>query len=99
MITEEGMYKYVFDATGEANSTNSVNTIMGYDSNQDGKMSLKDFLYFYEYSCQSKLSIVRQNLASMGFRDDLQFMPADGAPDNILMKRKTVMEMPRYKIS
>lgn len=62
-------------------------------------MSLKDFLYFYEFSCQSKLAIVRQNLASMGFRDDLQFMPADGAPDNILMKRKTVMEMPRYKIS
>ena len=33
VITEEGMYKYVFDATGEANSTNSVSTIMSYDSN------------------------------------------------------------------
>ena len=35
----------------------------------------------------------------MGFRDDLQFMPADGAPDDILMKRKSKMEMPRYKIA
>lgn len=65
------MYKYVEDATGEKNATNAVTTIMGYDSNQDGKMSLKDFLYFYEFSCTSKLYIVRQNLAKMGFRDDL----------------------------
>ena len=26
-------------------------------------------------------------------------MPADGAPDDILMKRKSKMEMPRYKIA
>ena len=48
VITTQGMFKYVEDATGEANSVDSVTKIMSYDSNQDGKMSLKDFLYFYE---------------------------------------------------
>ena len=35
----------------------------------------------------------------MGYRDDLQFMPPPGSPDNFLQARKTVFEMPRYKIS
>ena len=65
------MFKYVEDATSEKNAVNAVTTIMGYDSNQDGKMTLKDFLYFYEFSFASKPYIVRQNLAKMGFRDDL----------------------------
>lgn len=99
VITERGMYKYVEDATGEANAEGPVANIMSYDSNHDKKMSLKDFLYFYEFNCQSKLYVVRQNLAKMGFRDDLQLMPAPGSPEDILMKRKTYSEMPRFKIS
>ena len=29
--------------------------IMSFDSNQDGKLTLDDFLYFYEQSCTTKL--------------------------------------------
>ena len=47
VITVEGMYKYVEDATGEKNGTASVEKIMACDSNMDGKISRKDFLFFY----------------------------------------------------
>lgn len=35
----------------------------------------------------------------MGYRDDLKLMPAPGSPDGILQQRKTILEMPRYKIA
>ena len=91
--------QYVQDATGMTNVAPGVQGLMGYDSNQDGKLTLKDFLCFYEESCTSRLTTVRSNLAYMGYRDDLQFMPPPGSPDNFLQARKTYMEMPRYKIS
>ena len=72
---------------------------MSYDSNQDEKLSLKDFLYFYEQSCTTKLDTVRSNLARMGFRGDLKLMPPPGSVDNILQPRKTYLEMPRFKIA
>ena len=58
-------------ATGAIEVEPGVQMILGYDSNEDGKLSLKDFLHFYEVSCTSKLNTVRDNLAKMGFRDDL----------------------------
>lgn len=72
---------------------------MEYDSDGDGKITLKDFLHFYEVSCTTKLITVRSNLAKMGFRDDLKPMPSPGSPENILQPRKTIMEMPRFKIA
>lgn len=96
---EEQAVQYVRGATGQADVAPGVTHIMSHDSNQDGKMSLADFLYFYERSCTSKLQTVRANLAHMGFRDDLQLMPPPGSPDNILQPRKTYQEMPRFKIA
>lgn len=72
---------------------------MGYDSNSDGKLSLKDWLYFYKEACATKLATVRNNLASMGFRADLKPMPEPGSTDNCLQARKTYQEMPRFKIA
>ena len=54
------------------------------DSNQDGKLTLDDFLYFYEQSCTTKLQTVRSNLSKMGFRDDLKAMPEPNSADSVL---------------
>lgn len=99
VIMRPQAYKYVQDATGVQEVTTGTDGIMKYDRDGDGKMTLEDFLYFYEESCSTKLSTVRSNLAKMGFRDDLQLMPPPGSPENILQPRKSVNEMPRYKIS
>jgi len=58
--------------------------IMSFDSNHDGKLTLNDFLYFYEQSCTTKLSTVRSNLSKMGFRDDLKAMPEPNSEDSVL---------------
>lgn len=46
-------------------------TLMNWDSNGDGKLTLKDILLFYEDACQNRINVVRENLSRMGFRADL----------------------------
>ena len=75
--------------------------IMGFDSDKDGKMTVEDFLVFYKQQCikEDRVKIVRSNLASMGFRDDLKPMPEPGSDPNCLQVRKGHLEMPRFKLS
>lgn len=63
-----------------------MNSLMNYDSNLDGKLSLKDILHFYQEACQENksISIVRDNLAKMGYRPDLKPMPVAGSHHSCL---------------
>ena len=99
VISEAECTKYVQDATGQKQVDQGVAHILGFSSTKDGKMSLADFLYFYQESCTTRLSTVRSNLALMGYRDDLQRIPPPGSPENFLQARKSYLEMPRWKIA
>ena len=57
---------------------------MTWGKKEKGRMNLDEFLTFYEDSLNTKLDTVRQNLANMGYREDLKIMPPPGSPDNIL---------------
>lgn len=92
---DEGMFmsspeiaNFVKGSTGETcDLTDSrIFTILEFDSNKDGKLSLSDFLDFYRNSCIEKgnLSTVRNNLRNNGFRQDLQMAPKPGQDDDIL---------------
>ena len=85
--------------TAQVQVDGAVKSLMAYDSNFDGKLSLKDILQFYQDACKDKIVIVRDNLAKMGFRADLKPMPVPGSPSNCLQPRKSYLEMPRWKIA
>ena len=70
--------------------TSGVNDIMTWAKGEPGKMVLDEFLTFYEDSLNTKLEIVRQNFANMGYREDLKIMPPPGSPDGILQIRQSV---------
>lgn len=101
-IGDEECARFVTGVTGEPCSTqdNRVVKIIGqYDTNKDGKLDLDDFLEFYKQNCYNNVSTIRRNLAKVNYRDDLKQAPKDGDDDNILQARKSIEDMPRYKLS
>lgn len=69
------------------------------DPENQGKVYESGFLEFYRQASRDKEDVVRQNLYSHGYRNDLRRQPEDGSEDNILQIRPSKEQMPRYKIS
>lgn len=95
---------FICAATGEGGGDISVGDaridhIIGFARNKDEKMDLEDFITFYKKSAVDKVDTVRSNLKNLGYRHDLKMIPQDGADDNIMQTRKTINDMPRYKMS
>ena len=71
-MTNKEVVEFVQGSTNETSHVNDsrIFTIMAFDSDQDGKMTLDDFLNFYRDSCIKKgaLATVRNNLKNHNFR-------------------------------
>ena len=101
VMTAEETRHFIMDATKEESKLSDprIKTIMAWDSDGDGKMTREDFLSFYKNSTFTKPETVRKNLTHYNYRGDMKQAPRPGDDDNILQARKTINEMPRYKIS
>ena len=73
---------------------------MAYCTNPDdlSLMPYEDFLNYYETKATEKPDMVRANLSYIGLRSDLQSVPKPGEPDDILNRRSSAEQMPRFKI-
>mmetsp|Transcript_23119 Transcript_23119/g.22543 ORF Transcript_23119/g.22543 Transcript_23119/m.22543 type:complete len:315 (-) Transcript_23119:116-1060(-) len=65
-----------------------------YDSNKDGKIEEKDFMYFYELSCRDKPETVRENLKQHNIRNDLKKL-SEVTEETAF----STEDMPRFKIA
>ena len=101
VMTAEETRHFIMDVTKEESKLSDprIKTIMAWDSDGDGKMTREDFLSFYKNSTFTKPETVRKNLTHYNYRGDMKQAPRPGDDDNILQARKTINEMPRYKIS
>ena len=101
VMTAEETRLFVGDATLEECKLDDarIKKIMAWDSDGDGKMTREDFLSFYTNGTMQTPDVVRKNLTHYNYRGDLKQAPKPGDDDNILQARKTINEMPRYKIA
>ena len=100
-MTAEEIRLFIMDATKEPCHLTDprIKKIIAWDSDGDGKMTREDFLSFYKNSCFANPELVRKNLGHYNYRGDMKQAPKPGDDDNILQARKTINEMPRYKIA
>ena len=101
VMTAEEIRLFIMDATKEnCDLTDGrIRKIISWDSDGDGKMTREDFLSFYKSSCFANPELVRKNLTHYNYRGDMKQAPKPGDSDNILQPRKTIYEMPRFKIA
>jgi hypothetical protein len=72
-----------------------------YDQDNDGQLTLDDFLKFYFDSSLSKEDTVRQNLLYLDYDKHLDLIPDEYSDHNVAHKgkRQSHCDMPRFKIS
>lgn len=55
-----------------------TSTISTWDTDNDGRLTLSDFLTFYKNACENKKAIVWKNLHAHNYRNDLKLLSEIG---------------------
>jgi hypothetical protein len=66
---------------------------------KDGLIEESEFMTFWQTSVFDCEHIVWQNIFNFGYRYDLKPQALDGTDPELYQLRKSIEEMPRYKLS
>ena len=101
IMTVDEICEFIQTSVGEncSRTDSRVSDILReHNTTKDGKLKHSEFIEFYRKSCFNKQDVVRKNLLKYNYNSQLKHMPESGQDLNILQPRKSINEMPRYKI-